>query len=74
MVIQVAKSIIGKWIEMEVCSVPRIGEHIFLNEFDEDGDIITGHKAIVEDVIYHSKPLNKTHHKVYTVLVLIKFV
>ena len=74
MVIQVAKSTIAKWIEMEVCSVPRIGERICFDEWDEDSDFITDHEAIVEDVIYYNKPLNKTYNKVYAVLVLIKFV
>ena len=74
MVIQVSKSTIGKWIEMEVCSIPRIGERICFDEWDEDSDFITDHEAIVEDVLYYSKPLNETYHKVYAVLVLIKFV
>ena len=74
MVVYIAKSTIGKSVKMSVQQIPRKGETIVFDEWDEDSDLITDHEAIVEDVIYYNKPLNKTYNKVYAVLVLIKFV
>lgn len=71
MVVHIAKSTIGKSVKMSVQQIPRKGETIVFDEWDEDDEVINSKEAIVEDVIHYSKPLAYLQD-VYQVLVIIK--
>ena len=71
MVVHIAKSTIGKSVKMSVQQIPRKGETIVFDEWDEDDEVINSKEAIVEDVIHYSKPLAYLQ-EVYQVLVIIK--
>ena len=72
MVVYIAKSTIGKSVKMSVKQIPRTGETIVFDEWDEDDSVINSKEAIVEDVIHYSKPLTCDIEEVYQVLVIIK--
>ena len=72
MVVYIAKSTIGKYVKMSVQQIPRKGETIVFDEWDEDDAVINSKVAIVEDVIHCSKPLTYNTEEVYQVLVIIK--
>ena len=72
MVVYIAKSTIGKSVKMSVKQIPRKGETIVFDEWDEDDSVINSKEAIVEDVIHYSKPLTCDIEEVYQVLVIIK--
>ena len=72
MVVYIAKSTIGKSVKMSVQQIPRKGETIVFDEWDEDDVVINSKEAIVEDVIHCSKPLTYDIEEVYQVLVIIK--
>ena len=72
MVVFIAKSTIGKSVKMSVQQIPRKGETIVFDEWDEDDSVINSKEAIVEDVIHYSKPLTYNTEEVYQVLVIIK--
>ena len=57
MVVYIAKSTIGKSVKMSVQQIPRKGETIVFDEWDEWDGVINSKEAIVEDVIHYSKPL-----------------
>ena len=71
MVVHIAKSTIGKSVKMSVQQIPRKGETIVFDEWDEDDEVINSKEAIVEDVIHCSKPFAYLQ-EVYQVLVIIK--
>ena len=71
MVVYIAKSTIGKSVKMSLQQIPRKGETIVFDEWDEDDAAINSKEAIVEDVIHYSKPLAYLQD-VYKVLVIIK--
>ena len=71
MIVYIAKSTIGKSVKMSVQQIPRKGETIVFDDWDDDDDVINSKKAIVEDVIHCSKPLAYLKD-VYQVLVIIK--
>lgn len=72
MIVYIAKSTIGKSVKMSVQQIPRKGETIVFDDWDDDDDVINSKKAIVEDVIHCSKPLTFDIEEVYQVLVIIK--
>ena len=72
MVVYIAKSTIGKSVKMSVQQIPRKGETIVFDEWDEWDGVINSKEAIVEDVIHYSKPLTYNTEEVYEVLVIIK--